>query len=484
MLGEETHARPAHRHSSPLTGCARVSGGESAQMAVAFVLTLMIVFLLFAFVVDVGVWALDHRNAQNQVDAAVLAAVQSFPSASTSTADAAAKDWLLHNGVPDTNADGIPDGLCTGSPEFSKSGLSPDPDLYDEVRVCVRRQSPAVFSYLAGVPFAWVSAAAKARVIEVPLEYAIMAMDPCGPSNGSFQISGGADVVVDGGGTYTKSDASCPPGLTVSGNGTLLDSDSGNDTVSGTCETNGNATILPDPDCTPQIPLDDPYRMTLDQNAIAPGHFPHTCSGGGNDNFNGNLTLAPPGVVVAGAVPYDPCKSVSLDGDTSGSGILLVTNGVYHFHRGLSMSGKIRVTDDPPGSGIPGGVLLFMTCDDQSFCNSVDPNAPDLPPDLNINGDVALAGHPSFRDTLIWVDRTGSPGPPECNVKIVGQALATISGRIYAMPCLVEMEASSGDFSLNMTIVANNVKLAGQATITFLWNVDLAPTILVPALIE
>ena len=45
------------------------------------VMVLPVIFLLFALAFDAGLWFLDHRMAQNQADAAVLAAVQHLPDA-------------------------------------------------------------------------------------------------------------------------------------------------------------------------------------------------------------------------------------------------------------------------------------------------------------------------------------------------------------------------------------------------------------------
>ena len=57
-------------------------------MAIAMILSLIGVLTLFALALDAGLWFFDHRTAQNQADAAALAAAQYLPSADTSQATA------------------------------------------------------------------------------------------------------------------------------------------------------------------------------------------------------------------------------------------------------------------------------------------------------------------------------------------------------------------------------------------------------------
>ena len=124
---------------------------ESGQMAFLMLVTLPIVFIFFTLAVDGGLWFFDHRKAQNQADAAVLAAINFLPATDRTEATTAVDQWLTKNGA----APG--DRSCL---EYSDT----DGDLYwDTVRVCVGRDSPGIFSGFSGVPFVRVSAAAKAR---------------------------------------------------------------------------------------------------------------------------------------------------------------------------------------------------------------------------------------------------------------------------------------------------------------------------------
>ena len=48
---------------------------------------------------DAGIWALDHRTAQNQVDSAALAGALELPD--TTNVSAAADEWFSKNGMVD-----------------------------------------------------------------------------------------------------------------------------------------------------------------------------------------------------------------------------------------------------------------------------------------------------------------------------------------------------------------------------------------------
>ena len=104
-------------YSKPLA--AKLSHEEKGPMAILMVVVLPVVFLLFAMALDAGVWFFDHRLAQNQADAAVLAAVQHLPADALSLDDArtAVDDWVIKNGSDPAELD-CGDGGVTPSPEF------------------------------------------------------------------------------------------------------------------------------------------------------------------------------------------------------------------------------------------------------------------------------------------------------------------------------------------------------------------------------
>jgi hypothetical protein len=141
---------------------------ERGQMAIAMLLSFLIVFLIFALALDAGLWYFDHRTAQNQVDAAALAGAQELPTSTTNAKDRAL-DWLQHNGATRQS-------ICnsTNSPgwDMFDQGVAFDdrqanPSGYDAIRVCVRRDSAVVFSSMGGVTNAKVSAAGAAGIIQI-----------------------------------------------------------------------------------------------------------------------------------------------------------------------------------------------------------------------------------------------------------------------------------------------------------------------------
>ena len=71
-----------------------VRKSESGQVVAFVVGILLVLFGFVALSLDVGFWFLDRRLAQNQADAASLAAVQELPSADMTVAEAVALDYL------------------------------------------------------------------------------------------------------------------------------------------------------------------------------------------------------------------------------------------------------------------------------------------------------------------------------------------------------------------------------------------------------
>lgn len=139
-------------------------------MAITMVLMVIVVFMFFAFSFDAGLWYFDHRTAQNQVEAAALAAVQHLPAEDTAAAQNAAEAWLTQNGAS------VDDIACMEFEDRNNDGK------YETARVCVRRQSPGIFASLSGVSVAWISAAATATVGPVSIAnvmpWAVVPPDP------------------------------------------------------------------------------------------------------------------------------------------------------------------------------------------------------------------------------------------------------------------------------------------------------------------
>ena len=157
---------------------------EAGQMAIAMILTLLVVFICFALAFDAGLWYFDHRTAQNQAEAAALAAAQLLPTdaAGLGAATTAAEDWLARNGAARTSPDcPAPPPGWAGDGHVSFHDSTGD-GKYDTVKVCVRRQSNGIFSALSRIDFVYVSATATAMAGPVDatnvLPWGVVAPDP------------------------------------------------------------------------------------------------------------------------------------------------------------------------------------------------------------------------------------------------------------------------------------------------------------------
>lgn len=159
---------------------------ESGQTAILLVMILPVVCLLFVLPLDAGIWYLDHRIAQNQADAAVLAAAQHLPAVDTTPATVAANTWLEKNGS------GPADLAC-----LEYSDLHPPDGRFDTLKVCVRRQSPGVFSQLAGLEFIYIGASASATAVGKPGVYSIFSNHSCPDSAPNLDFSG-SNMIVTG----------------------------------------------------------------------------------------------------------------------------------------------------------------------------------------------------------------------------------------------------------------------------------------------
>ena len=156
---------------------------ESGQMAFLMVLSLPVVFIFMALAVDVGVWFFDHRSAQNQLDAAVLAAAQELPAADTTQATAAVGNWLTKNGS------GPEDISCLDYSDRNGDGL------WDAVKVCIERQSPGFFSRFSGIPFVTVRATGTAATVSFQTLYSFISLKNCPDTNPNMDFPGSNNAI-------------------------------------------------------------------------------------------------------------------------------------------------------------------------------------------------------------------------------------------------------------------------------------------------
>jgi Flp pilus assembly protein TadG len=438
---------------------ARAHRDERGQMAILFVLTLLVVFIFFALAFDAGLWYFDHRTAQNQADAAALAAVQELPDTAVANATNVAKQWLTKNGASGDLAtcaeppDGCPH-LRDGDIVYSDCDRD---NSWDTIRVCVGRDSPGIFAALSNIKSVHVSAVARATVIEEPSLYSLMAMNDDDECKSTFLVHGNAAVsVTGGGGTYTRCE-SLPPkcGLLVSG--TAAELITGVNDVFGCGTTNGGATL--EPPSTQQVALDDPFADLVQPTVSG------SCFAGPYKYQSGSATLS----------PGRYCDQLQV----SSTALVTLKPGIYVLEKGLSVTGSGTFTSDLNGNGVldPGEeVLLYDTCS-TTPCNGATPD------DVEITGsvNVALKGVPAYHNIVIWIDRTAGAGSL---LKLGGSAAAGVDGTVYALKSEVDIDGSGvATLTLNMAIVADTINV-GAGTITIPYDPLLAPPIRRMALIE
>ena len=172
------------------------------------ILVVVAIFTLAAIALDAGFWYTEHRRAQNQAEAAALAAVSFLPAADTTAATAAVDAWLVKNGATAAQRS------CLTYSDLNGDGK------YDQVRVCVRRSVPGMLSTLSGIRSARVSAAATARVGPVDstnvMPWAVVAPDPgcteAAHRNCRYDANGDGDLTDPG--DCNAAWTVCPFGLT------------------------------------------------------------------------------------------------------------------------------------------------------------------------------------------------------------------------------------------------------------------------------
>jgi hypothetical protein len=424
---------------------------DSGQMAIAMMFGLIFVFFVIAFALDAGLWYFDHRWAQNQAEAAALAAVDALPSSSVGTRQAAidkADLSLERNGIPAT---AIPvQRVCPiDASDTQNLPATPTTNLIDSARVCVRRPSPVIFAKLAKIDQVYVSAAARAQVRMVPLPYAVMAMQSCSP-NPSITVDVGTVVnLLGGGGTYTEA-ANCSNALNVQG--TLTSAV--NHAVSGPGACSGAI-------CTQVEAIGDPFA-----------DFPQPTL------LGGCTTLPPlpsppirPGNYCSGGGVYTIASGQSLDLDCAGLAlsecVFIFQNTQLDIHGTIQQSGN---SNGGPGVTLP-GVTLFFTC-------NVNPcGAGATIPAVTVfdGATMSLVGNPdpAFARTLFWLDRNAR-GRLQITKTTVGANLS-LDGRVYAYKSDVQVEVSSAagplgtPLDLNIeNIVANTITFTGGGNIAII----------------
>ena len=426
---------------------------EDGQMAIIMALVVLVIFMVGGLAFDAGLWYFDHRRAQNQADAAALAAVLELP-ASTTQAVAQADEFLERNGAQETTAGSCP-VAGTGSHIEFEYGEDGRPRA---ATVCVRRQSPGIFSALAGIGFAYVSASAKAELVAVTVPYSLMAMDD--HACRSFWLTGNGTIHVSGtsfaAGTYTRSDC-VDEALATTGSNSLLESEGVNDVFGGAndrCDSGGQCTPTP----TPQDYLEDPFA------GVPEPPIPGGC---GSVNVNNGATR----VIEPGCYSSFQVR-----------GTAILRPGVYVLRGGLSLSGNAALlTADINQNGVLDAneqVMFYVTC--SSTCNGANP-APFSSSGQSRFMLQGIKGRPRYENVAIFVDRTAGPGTA---VDLSGKVGSRMFGAIYALSSNVTITGNGSTLNLDVAVVADTLKFAGNGDVSITYDIELIPPLFRLALTE
>ena len=440
-------------------------------MGILMLPTMLIVAMFFGLGLDTGLWYYDHRWAQTQADAAAASAIVFLPADPNDfqrIADAyeAANSWLTRNG-----SDRAVDNTCPRSD--GRNGVSvysdwPNPadTRLNTVRVCVRRQRDSLFAQLSGVSGVYVSAQAAAQVVDEPSPYSLMAMNETAAD--TLRVHGPAVWINGGGGTYTRSRLrveDCEGALNSTGVNEVVRVD--------VVECAANV----DPRPIQGSILEDPFEDLMQPVAI--GSCQLTMLGS-------NITSTPPSPLSPGRY----CYQLRITSPSGGPNSTVRLNpGLYVLEQGLQLGPRSTLTGDANDNGMldpSEQVLLYSTC-----------QAPPVP--CNVSGStvriaggidflagsiVQLAGLGTMSNMVIWVDRTSgwnSANPLGSQVQITGESDTILNGRIYAYTSHVEME---GEMTVNMSIVADNIKFSGNDPINVSYSATLAPPLRIRGIIE
>ncbi|GIM67674.1 hypothetical protein Pve01_89480 [Planomonospora venezuelensis] len=390
--------------------------GEQGAVAIIVAVMTTVLFILSAFVIDLGQARTERREAQNTADAAALAGGNVlFPTGSTTpdyaAAEAAAKAYAEDN-VPYTidwascsDSAALPIASGTNCISFQKTGTTA------RVRVHLPTRNVSTgFARVIGVDSIAVTAAARATLD-------IGGASDCGLcvlGDGMLHDVQNGDVTVSGANIHFNGNVS------VSSNG--LVATSGDITVEGTA-TGPMSSYNPDPNVGVP-PIQDPLADWLSAPpSYGPGPLSDPCTQGpgryGAKNFpNGTCTLLP--------------------------GTYVVT-GLWDFGGNASLAGN--------------GVTLYFTCGTATLprpCASPGEAGGRL--DFAGNGTMTITAPLSgdLEGMAIWYDRMNTS-----ELRLTGNGMNAYSGTIYAPSAKYRFNGNGCGYPQNALIIVKTLELNG-----------------------
>jgi hypothetical protein len=478
--------------------------GRHGQVLILVAAAMVVLIGIAALVVDLGMSWMIHRQEQNGVDPAAVAAaryINEDGSIDMAMATSAACFYARENGLFDpTNAS------CSTAGDPNKTTLTvnypPDasagPGYMGRpyyVQVKISREHPVFFGRLFGTSFATVTTSAVAANTKGSSNSnSLVALDPTTCASGV--VTGGASVSItptvdpstglpyDGG--YVQVNSGCGSGATDNvcgvgeGNKALAITGSGSNLtaphvfVHGTCSrANNNSFSSPLTEGAVQVgdplaQLQPPRIADFTPGRCGPSGIVTSPTGANSHGCNFNT---------AGTYLLDP--GVYYGGWSIGNNVTLQLNpGIYIMAGGgvsLQAGGSISSITDALGNPAP--IMVFSTDNPAASCpggasyqcqGSIDFTASST---LKVRGlnetpcpPVSSTGCP-YNGILLWQDGSGSnPSKP---VTLGGQTTLDISGTIYAPKALVTLTGgSTGSGIAAVQIIAWQWNLGGGAVLT------------------
>jgi hypothetical protein len=438
---------------------------ERGQTAIMMVLVLLGVFAFMALALDFGVWYVDHRHAQNEVDAAAAAAGQALPCAASNcgstpstscsgappiTAVGLATYWLACNGANGSaaviayqdNSEKPSCGTLTSDTvklvfsKFQASGGN-----YGALRICVSRSSASLFYGLSAVIDPRVSAKATAVARRVPASYAMMVMNA---GNGTVQMNGTSQIDLGTNSLYINSTSASAINVSGTSPCPLLPSAPSNPCFTARSnDVNGTATdtafrqsccvsrtrqvpAQPDPFVNSSVNLESIYIQAMKTNASP---WNSDCSTSSVSTLASNCCYRSQPTWAA---------TVTAPGNSS-----------YCFKLG-SVTLPATLTSSGP-------VLLYFGCPSSGACKiSVDGPSHH---NLTLTGRTLTSGSFSA-NVAIWMERTATSAS-KLDYKVIDTL--NINGVVYA-PTATAQLGPNMPTNAQLSIVVGSVNIQGNAT--------------------
>lgn len=452
--------------------------GPRGQVVLITAFAMVVLIGIAAIVVDLGMSWMLHRQEQNAVDPAALAAAKWInPTVNQSKMEAEACFYAQQNGFfvgdPGCGSALLNDQLEVNSPPSSTlSGNFRGTQHY--VEVIIRATHPSFFGQYFGEPFGSVTTAAVAKLTgdDNANSSALVALgETCGGSNpGDSEVGGGGTLTihpatgVTAPGGYVHVNAPCggigdPAACDGNGSAALKISGGGHLVVPhafvvGGCATNGGGTL----DCQSTSPCLDEQAIPLGDPLFAlPEPWP---------TISLPIPACPKASEINSTADKDPCNltkttcpqigtdwvctmepGVYYAGWDIGNSVKVVLKpGMYVFagfgikmNAGASMQSATGL--DGSGNIIDARVTIFST-DYTAGCQAGKANFCEGSIDISSSGPLRLKATDKvtcaqvspaicpWTGILLWQDGTvvGTPG----DIKVNGQADLVLSGTIYA----------------------------------------------------